>query len=272
MNSIVVDKWLKENPNFSLFIGIPAYGGNIKSGFAQSLMKLQLLFIRLGIPHDYLYLSGESLICRGRNAIVSKFLSSGHSHLLFLDTDLVFNPTSILNMIINDFQIVGLSYPKKSINWNKAKHMMDKNNFDINSLCDMNFNPLIDQNGNTKTLQRYIEAKDIPTGGMLINKQVFYTLMRKYPELRYINNISGYNSQLCYDFFRVGVCPETKYYLSEDYYFCKLLRDAGYELWIDYKSPLGHIGEYEFTGSIENEIKKELSQFNKDLIEINSNR
>ena len=272
MNSIIIKDFLNKNPDFSLFIGIPAYGGNLKSGFVQSLMKLQAIFLRLGIPHDYLYLSGESLICRGRNAIVSKFLATPHSHLLFLDTDLIFNPASIVNMIINDFQIVGLSYPKKGINWNKAKHMIENNNFDKNSLSDMNFNPLLDEDGNCKTLQRFMCAKDIPTGGMLINRNVFYTLMRKYPELRYQNNISRYDDQLCYDFFRVGVCPESNFYLSEDYYFCKLLRDSGYELWIDYKSALGHIGEYEYWGSIDNELQSGLIQYNKDLVKINGNR
>jgi len=60
--------------------------------------------------------------------------------------------------------------------------------------------------------------------------------------------------------------------LSEDYYFCKIAAEAGYELWVDYKTPLGHIGEYEFVGSIENELNDGLVKFNKDLIEVNLNR
>ncbi len=272
MNSIVIDKWITENPNFSLFIGIPAFGGNLKSGFVQSLMKLQMILLRLHIPHDYLYLSGESLICRGRNAIVSKFIGSEHSHLLFLDTDLVFNPTSIINMIINDFQITGLSYPKKGINWKKVEYMINKNEFDPASMSDMNFNPVVDKDGNVRTMKRFMEAQDIPTGAMLINKNVFYTLMRKYPSLRYKNNVSGYDASLCYDFFKVGVDHDSGFYLSEDYYFCKLCREAGFELWIDYMSALGHIGEYEYWGSIEKSLNKDLYQFDKDLVEVQSNR
>ena len=97
-----------------------------------------------------------------------------------------------------------------------------------------------------------MRAKDIPTGAMLINKNVFFSLMRKHPELRYTNNVAGYDANLCYD-------------------FCKIAADSGYELWIDYKTPLGHIGEYEFVGSIENEFDG-LIKFNKDLIEVNLNR
>ena len=271
MNSIVIDKFKKDNPYFSLLIGIPAFGGNLKAGFTQSILKLQMLFFQIGLPHDFNFMEGESLICRGRNAIVSNFLSTNHSHLLFLDADLVFNPTAIIHMIIQDLDIVGLSYPKKGINWDKASYLINEKKPIRGRLCDMNFNPyLVD--GNAITKGRYMRAKDIPTGAMLINKNVFYALMRVNPHLRYRNNVSGYNGHLLYDFFEVGKCPNTGFYLSEDFFFCKKCTDLGYELWIDYLTPLGHIGSFEFQGSIKAELDDQLIQFNKDLVEVNLDR
>jgi len=272
MNSIIIQQFKKDNANFSLLMGIPAFGGNLKAGFTQSILKLQFYLFQLQIPHDFYFMEGESLICRGRNAIVSNFLESMHSHLLFLDTDLVFNPTAILHMIVQNLDIVGLSYPKKGINWAKCSYLIENKKPLQGRLCDMNFNPELTKEGNAIVNGRYMKAKDIPTGAMLINKNVFYSMMRRYPELRYKNNVSGYASKMCYDFFKVGVDPDSGFYLSEDYYFCKLAKDCGFELWIDYQTPLGHIGSFEFQGSIQGELDDKLIQFNKDLIEVNYNR
>jgi hypothetical protein len=41
----------------------------------------------------------------------------------------------------------------------------------------------------------------------------------------------------------VGKCPDTGYYLSEDYYFCKLARECGYDVYLDEGVLVEHSGK-----------------------------
>ena len=64
---------LNKTENINILIGIPAYGGTIQTGFTQSLLDLQSLFITNNVRHYIYWVTGESLIPRARNSILAKF-------------------------------------------------------------------------------------------------------------------------------------------------------------------------------------------------------
>jgi hypothetical protein len=242
----------------SLMIGIPCYGGQVFADFAQSLIKLTTVLNKAELNHEIVFLGSESLISRGRNSIVSKFYSQPKfTHLLFLDADIIFNPECILKMISEDKEIIGCPYPKKQLNWNKllndsqTPQTIDKN---LYYYSDINYNLL--QKGTLK--DTILEVKDIPTGCMMIKRSLITALMMAHPDRKYINNIAGMSennmNNFFYDLFGCGVVDGI--YLSEDYYFCHLVRQLGVKLYLETGYTFGHIGKQTFYGNLYAQIQK----------------
>jgi hypothetical protein len=72
---------------------------------------------KYGIETKFSFLFNESLITRARNYLVDEFLRSGYTHMMFIDSDIHFNPQDIIALLALDKDVVGGPYPKKSINW-----------------------------------------------------------------------------------------------------------------------------------------------------------
>ena len=62
----------------------------------------------------------SSLVTQGRNLCVSGFLESNYTHMLFIDSDIYFEATSIIKMIEKDKDIISIPYPLKTMMWDKA--------------------------------------------------------------------------------------------------------------------------------------------------------
>lgn len=251
-------KKLNETEKLNIMIGIPAYGGTIQTGFTQSLLELQKIFLELNIKYYLHWITGESLIPRARNSIISKFHNDRQfTHLFFIDTDITFKIETFLNLLLTNFELCGVSYPKKSINWGRVRHLVKNDADDLtlyNSMSDMNYNLEYKKDKRGIYLNKiggFVESKDCPTGFMLIKRIVVDLLVLNYPELEYKNNVSGYGNDFkFYDFFKCGVVD--KIYLSEDYYFCHLCKKIGIQLFLDTESTLVHSGKMDFYGCLKN--------------------
>ena len=66
-------------------------------------------------------LFNESLITRGRNALVHNFLKTDCTHLMFIDSDIKFNANEIPRMFEVDKDVICGIYPKKEINWHQVR-------------------------------------------------------------------------------------------------------------------------------------------------------
>lgn len=97
-------------------IMIPAYGGNITESTFTSMIKWANVARQLGIDWTMETLVNESLITRGRNTLVAKFLHNKEStHLMFIDADIGFEPWHLLVLLNRDVDVIGGLYPMKSI-------------------------------------------------------------------------------------------------------------------------------------------------------------
>ncbi len=45
-------------------------------------------------------------------------------------------------------------------------------------------------------------------------------------------------------------------FLSEDYYFCRLAEECGFEIWTDLQTPITHLGSTEYHGSFISQLNK----------------
>lgn len=249
---------------YSIFVGAPMYGGNCTGLFTKSTNDLAAVCAKYGIELNFYYLFNESLIQRARNYIVDEFLRSKSTHLLFIDSDIGFNVNDVLALLgiqtkySDKYDIITAPYPKKSIAWEKVKKAVesgkaDENPFALqNYTADYVFNPV----AGTKSfrLDEPVEVAEGGTGFMLIPRSVFDRYKEAYPELSYkpdhvrSENFDGSREIMAY--FDCTIEPESRRYLSEDYFFCWNARKAGINVHMCPWMELQHVGSYIFRGSM----------------------
>src|SRR5210317_935449 len=89
---------VEELKKAKLFVATPMYGGQCAGMFCRSTNDLSALCAHYGIEVKFYYLFNESLITRARNYCVDEFMRSDCTHLMFIDSDIGFNPQDVLTM------------------------------------------------------------------------------------------------------------------------------------------------------------------------------
>jgi len=241
-----------------LFVGTPMYGGKNDGIYMKSALELQAFMMNNGVECKFSFLFNESLITRARNYIVDEFLRSDFTHLLFLDSDIEFDPNDVLAMLILDKDVSGAPYPKKSINWSAIRNAITKNpKIEISQLeklvGDYVFNP-VPGTKNFKVSEP-LEVMETGTGFMMIKRAVFDKFREEYPHLKYKPDHVGQNnfdgSRYIHAYFDTVIDPDTHRYLSEDYFFCQYWRAIGGSVWLMPWMKTKHVGNYAFTGDMQ---------------------
>jgi hypothetical protein len=177
-----------------LFLATPMYGGMCAGMFAKSTADLSALCTQYGIPLQMYYLFNESLITRARNYCVDEFMRSDAEHLMFIDSDIGFNPQDIIALMAlqaknEEYDIIGGPYPKKCISWEKIKAAVDKGVADEDPnvlekfVGDFVFNPKGGQP--SIAISEPCEVLEIGTGFMMITKKALKKFVENYPQYFY---------------------------------------------------------------------------------------
>ena len=247
-----------------LMVATPMYGGQCAGMFARSVADLSALCTQYGIPLQFYFLFNESLITRARNYCCDEFVRSGADHLMFIDSDIGFNPQDVLALMSlqtlepDKYDIIGGPYPKKCISWEKIKHAVDKGVADEDPnvlekfVGDYVFNP----KGGQQTIQisEPCEVLEIGTGFMMVTKGAMKKFADTYPQYLYkpdhvrTEHFDGSRKIMMY--FQAEVDPKSERYLSEDYWFCQKAQDAGLMTWFCPWMRMQHVGTYIFGGSL----------------------
>jgi len=292
-----------------LFVATPMYGGIAGGMYTRSLCDLTALCVRYGIEVRSYFLFNESLITRARNYCVDEFMRSDSEHLLFIDSDIGFNPQDVIAMMAlqtpeSDYDVIAAPYPKKCITWEKIKLAVDKGMADQNPnqledfVGDFVFNPAIDDTEESRTirLDEPAQVLETGTGFMMVRRKTFEKFAQHYPQYSYkpdhVRTEAFDGSREIHQYFqaeidgldRVGALTEamnrikearlndpdqiakmiddimadiedkaskrSKRYLSEDYWFCQLVRNMGMKVWLCPWMHLQHTGTYVFGGKL----------------------
>ncbi|AMQ65949.1 hypothetical protein AAY80_034 [Stenotrophomonas phage vB_SmaS-DLP_6] len=252
----------------TLFVAAPMYGGMCHGSFARSMQDLTATCLKYGIVMRTYYLFNESLITRARNYCVDEFLRSGMSHMMFIDSDIGFNPQDVIALLAlqsdeSPYDVIGGPYPKKCISWEKIKQAVDKGvaDKDPNQLehfvGDYVFNPVFPE-GVTEariSLDEPAEVLEMGTGFMMIRRKTFDLYKEAYPQYSYkpdhVRTANFDGSREIHAYFDCIIDPVSKRYLSEDYMFCQNVRNAGGKIFLCPWMQLTHTGTYTFGGSLQ---------------------
>ena len=248
---------LREN---KLFVAVPMYGGMCYGALARSLMELAVLCFRHQIIMKTYFMYNESLVQRARNYCVDEFLRSDCQQFMFIDSDIEFKAEDVIIMMHlqqeNKYDILCAPYPKKMIAWEKIKGAVDKGfadqdpNMLENFVGDYVFNALTGQ----MKINEPGEVFESGTGFMIIRRETFDRFREAYPEKAYkpdhVRTEHFDGTREIHAYFDCEIEPDSKRYLSEDYYFCKYARKAGMKVWLAPFIQLKHNGYYTFGGSV----------------------
>lgn len=247
-----------------LFVATPMYGGQCHGMYAKACADLAKLCQAYNIECRFFYLFNESLITRARNYCVDEFLRSDCTHMMFIDSDIGFDPQDVLTLAAlmdpedEKYEIMCGPYPKKTISWEKIKMAVDKGYADENPgnlekyVGDFVFNPAEGQS--QIRIDEPVSVLEGGTGFMMVARSAFEKFQKAYPEYSYLpdhvrtKNFDGTREIMMY--FQALIDEKSKRYLSEDYMFCQWMRKVDVQVWFCPWMKLIHAGSYVFGGSL----------------------
>lgn len=239
----------------SLFLSTPCYGGVCLQAYAESVIKLQRMCAMNGIQLLLDTTENESLVHRARNISVARFMMRTQADFfMFIDADIRFEPEAVVRLLTCGHEVSCAVYPKKVIMWDQVEHAV-KTNDDrgldkLAASLVMNF-----KNNNTQIVDGFAEVLDGPTGFLMIRRDVFDRMFKRYPELNCKNDHQNRDFDDYCAVFDCMIDPESRRYLSEDYAFCRRWQQMGGKIYADVTTTLGHVGNLRFSGSLEDRIR-----------------
>jgi hypothetical protein len=227
----------------TVFIATPMYGGMAAGIYTVSMVQLPAIFLRNKVDSVYAFTSSESLVPNARNVLTHQFLESKATHLMWIDSDIGFNATDIVSMLIADRDIVCGIYPKKEVDWARVAHAVkagvppeELSNhaglFAVKLLDDSADRLAADPDG-------LLEIAAGGTGFMLIKRGVFDTLSEVVPE--YVPD-----QRPIKEYYATDTDPESGRLITEDFHFCRLARSHGFKIYAAPWVRLAHVGTYVF--------------------------
>jgi hypothetical protein len=264
-----------------LYILTPCYGGMCHLNYVCSLMQTIDIFKKYDFPLEVEFCKNDSLVSRARNNLVAKAMHDPEmTHILFIDSDITWDPIDVFKLVFANKPIIGGVYPIKNYFWNKliptkteskpnSESESEKNRLDIllekrnqssvlkrlyseedyvkQNILNYNINYI----GSKLNIDNNIaEVKHIATGFMMIQRSTFVTMMENYSDTKYIDDVSflsGNENDFAYALFDCRV--EDNRYLSEDWLFCNRWSKLGGKIYIDVSIDLTHTGQEDYKGS-----------------------
>lgn len=220
---------MEKKIELNLFIGTPCYNSMIHSDYLHSIISYQ----ERGLPITIMTLGNESLITRGRNTIISYFhYDKRFTHLLFLDADMHLHANELIKLVAHEKDVIGAPVRLKG-----------KNRFDNSPVY--NTGKLIEDKGNGLVVMDRIGTAVFMLSRKAVDALVAHAVKNDdvysgNPHTRGDANIEIPQ----YDIFKTGVFDGE--YLSEDYYVCRVLRELGFDTYVDTTCRTVHNGMFSF--------------------------
>jgi hypothetical protein len=234
-----------------LRIGTPCYGGVVTTQYMQSICSLLCHKIP-DLQVSIVTVAYESLITRGRNAIVAGFLDQpAETHLMFIDADIGFSVDQVQRMLNFNRDVVAGMYPLKLLDYDEAAFQRAASGEPLQT-AQLRYVGVPCEGEERETTDGFVTGVYAGAGFLLIKRRVLELMAEKYRETRYTaahDSALPSQSPNLFALFDCLIDRETGSYLSEDYAFCSRWRALGGTIWLDSRSKLTHVGPYNFVGN-----------------------
>ena len=240
-------------PKVKVLVATPCFAGMCSADYMTSMSRLAALASMYRIDISLVTGRNESLVTRARNNLASEFLAiPDATHLMFIDSDIAFDPNDVIKLILREKDVIAGPYPQKKINWEGVRQVVTDDV--LASEQEMKVASLVfthsikDDEGVLKTRldmpNDVFEVDYAGTGFMLIKREVLEQMRDAMSDDEWYS-IPGIDAKM-YDFFKVHIDKTNRLYLGEDWTFCKIWKEMGGQVWVDGSIVLKHVGSYTF--------------------------
>lgn len=245
-----------------LLVATPLYDG-AQADYLRAVVGLTGAAERAGVGCSFVWLSNNASISRARNVLTAAFLQSDATHMLFVDADIGFQPEDVLDCLARmqadpALAVLGAPCPKRMINWSlvaaaAARGLAADTPSALERFSGVFALDPLDPKGQFP-LDQPIELLRVGTGLMIIRRDVIESLCARHPELRYkpdaLDRESGLAGDEIHSLFQPMIDPDSGHLMSDDFAFCRRVRDAGFRIWLAPWMRTSHTGPARFSGAL----------------------
>ncbi|MFC1586160.1 hypothetical protein ACFL5V_11475 [Fibrobacterota bacterium] len=217
----------------NVMIATPCLDGRVTANYCHALVATTQLLAQHGINCSNMFITNDALIERARNDLLYFARSTKSDDVIFIDSDIVWEPVQILRLLSYEVDFVGGTYRKK---------YYDREEYPLRFL---------DGIAPVRTADLpLVKVEGLPTGFMRVTRDAINRIWdaadKYYCQNRKIEVAMAFNAVLIRD--AVSGRVEMR---GEDYFFCDLWRQkCGGDIWLDTGLTVRHTGEVILTGDV----------------------
>ena len=208
----------------SVYIAIPTYSGSVDCTTCNSLIRARDEALAAGWKVTLEFRPLDSLLPRARNVMLTNFIKSNMTDLVFWDADISAAPGDFMRLLSHEVHFVA----------GATRFRSDPEGYPIQTFKAVTLDD-IGPNG-------LIPVDGTPAGFMRVTRFAIDLMMAKFPDL-YVDDAKLGQLVWLFDYDYRG-----HQYYSEDFEFCRLFREAGGTVWVDPDLRLFHTGSKTFFG------------------------
>lgn len=208
----------------------PAYGGMVTAGFHRSLLTSTIELLAEGIALESEILENQSLLPLARNTLLNEAYKRKPDDIIWIDTDMVWEPDTLRQLLKHDVDVVGSACRKK---------IPDNVQFNFQLFKEKSFEP--DEKG-------LIEVRRLGTGFLRMSRKA-YTHLWENDKKYEVQGVMGSNV------FEIGIW-QGRELLSEDFIVCEKLIERGFKIFMDPNLTVGHIGTFNYWADVKDFFKR----------------
>ena len=206
-----------------IFIATPAFDGKVNVSYACALAETRLYLASNAIQSIMRIHTSGSLLVRERNDLIKSFLESDCTHMLFIDSDIAWNPIDVQRMINFDEDFVAALYPARG----PEKCFLFRGVYGENKRMEI-------------SEKKLLEMEYVPAGFMMLKRNTLQKMIDFFPELYYEPKDESLKHTRGHCLFDTEIWDGE--FWGEDYVFCRRARKCGFKIWIDPTIKLDHAG------------------------------
>lgn len=214
----------------SVMILTPAYGGMVTAGFHRSLLTSTIELLAEGIALESEILENQSLLPLARNTLLNEAYKRKPDDIIWIDTDMVWEPDTLRQLLKHDVDVVGSACRKK---------IPDNVQFNFQLFKEKSFEP--DEKG-------LIEVRRLGTGFLRMSRKA-YTHLWENDKKYEVQGVMGSNV------FEIGIW-QGRELLSEDFIVCEKLIERGFKIFMDPNLTVGHVGTFNYWADVKDFFKR----------------
>lgn len=185
------------------------------------------------IPHGCIDRGGDQFIQKIRNKLIDEFLTvhTSATDLFFLDDDIGWPATKVLEFLARPEDIIAGVYPRK---------FQDMVDFPVELMADTDTGGLVERDG-------LVRAKSIPMGFVRMKRHVLERLAagaERFFDMEKGGEVKSYPA-----IFEAGRAADG-WFWGEDYVLSRKWETLGGEIWVDPDIQFTHRGNYVWTNSM----------------------